>query len=130
MAFLGMRLGPNVQFDPYTTGLQNISYAQWQQANQMFYPLENQLIQYAENPQYINQMRQQAGQEAGTAFDTAQQGQTRNLAYMGVTPTAAQSTAMQQESALARSKAVAGAENTAAQGAAQNQIGALTGLGG
>ena len=128
MAFLGLRLGPNVQYDSYTQSLANLSQLQWTQATQGFYPYPNQMVQYAEDPNYIPTMRAQAQSGADAAVNAQQAGQARQLGLMGVNPTAPQAAAMAKSNALAKAQAEAGAMNTAAQGAYANQQAALTGV--
>ena len=127
MAFLGMRLGPNVQYDSYTQSLANLSQLQWTQATQGFYPYQNQLVQYAEDPNTIATQRAQAQTGADTAFAAQQAGQARQLGLMGVNPTSAQAAALAKSGALAKVQAEAGAMNAATQGAYANQQAALRG---
>jgi hypothetical protein len=127
MAFLGLRLGPNVQYDSYTQSLANLSQLQWNQATQGFYPYENQMVQYAEDPNYIASQRTQAQGGADAAMAAQQAGQVRQLGLMGVNPTAPQAAAMAKSSALGKAQAEAGAMNMAAQGAYANQQAALRG---
>jgi len=128
MAFLGLSLGPNVQFDPYSSGLANLSQLEWQQANNQLYPAASQLINYAENPNAIASARAQALSGANTAFGAQAAGQQQLLALQGINPTAAQSEAMNQRNALARAQAEAGASNAAAAATFQNQQAALRGI--
>lgn len=113
--------------DPYTSQLANLSYLQFQQGANLMYPAQSQLIQYAENPNYIGQQRAQAVAGVDQAFDAQAGARGRLLALMGVNPNAAQSAAMARQSALAKATAEAGASNQAAQAAYQNQQGALLG---
>ncbi len=128
MAFLGLSLGPNVQIDPYTSSLANLSQLEWQQANNQLYPAASQLINYAENPNAIAQARAQAMSTASNAFAAQTAGQQQILALQGINPSAAQAAAMGKQNALAQAQAQAGASNAAAAATFQNQQAALRGI--
>jgi hypothetical protein len=121
--------GSPQQFSPdsQSTQLANLSLQQWQQAAQMMYPAEQRLIQYAENPSYIANQRAQAAGDSNAAFDAQLGARNRLLALQGISPSAAQSAALDKQTALARAQAQAGAMNQAAGLAAQTQQNVLQG---
>jgi len=116
------------KFDANSTQLGNISSSEWQEAANMMYPAQQQLINYAENPNYINQQRAQGISDADQSFSAQQSDQTRQMGLMGVNPTSAQSSAISKSQALGKAESEAAAGNAAAQGAYQNQQAAFRGL--
>lgn len=127
MSFLGLRLGPNIQYDPYTSSMAQLSQLQWQQAMNLSYPAEDQLIRYATDPNAVIKARAHAQAGADAAFATQAQAQQRQLALMGVTPSAAQAAAMSKSAALAKAAGEVGAMNQAAAGTVANQNAAMQG---
>lgn len=128
-----LNVGPSIfgspfQPDPVSTQLADLSYSQWQQAGSMLYPAENQLINYAEDPNYINQQRQQALGDVNQQFAQQTGARSRLLALQGITPTQAQGAAMEKQDALSKAKGQAGAMNQAAGLANATQMGALRGF--
>ena len=128
MSFLGLRLGPNIQYDSYTGSMAQLSQLQWQQAMNLSYPVENQLISYATDPNAVVQARALAQTNADTGFAAQAQAQRRQLGLMGVTPTTAQAAAMGKSAALAKAAGEAGAMNQAAAGTVANQMAAMQGV--
>lgn len=116
------------QPDGYSMQLAALAKAQWQQAAQMVYPAQNQLIQYAEDPGYIARMRNQAQSDADSAFSVQAGARQRVMGLMGINPSAAQAGALDKQGALAKAAAEAGAMNQAAGLAVANQQGALQGF--
>jgi len=116
------------QYDNTSTALASLSRAQWSQAASMMYPLQNQLINFAENPLYAGQQADKAGLDTGQAFDTLNTNMQQQQSYQGLAPTPAQQAAQSKTMALDKSMAVAGSENQARQAAARNQQGVLTGF--
>jgi hypothetical protein len=114
--------------DPQSTQLANLSMQQWQQAAQMMYPAEQRLIQYAEDPNYIANQRAQAASDSSNAFNAQLGARNRLMALQGINPTAAQSAALDRQTALARAQAQAGAMNQATGLAAQTQQAVLQGV--
>ena len=127
MSFLGLRLGPNIQYDPYTSSMAQLSQLQWQQAMNLSYPVEDQLIRYATDPGAAIKARAQAQTGADAAFSGQAQAQQRQLGLMGVTPTGAQAAAMSKSAALAKAAGEAGAMNQAVAGTVANQTAAMQG---
>jgi hypothetical protein len=125
---LGFSSAP-VQYDPLSQQLAALSYGNWQQAAQMQYPLEQQLISMAESPNYVAQARQQALAGANTSFAAQSGARQRLMQLLGVNPSAAQSAALGKQNALAQAIGAAGASNQAAALAAQTQQGMLQGFG-
>jgi len=119
--------GGPTQYDPVASQLANLSWAQWQQASNAMYGAANQLIGFAENPNYANQQRAQAQTSVDQSFAAQQQNQQQQLGLMGVNPTGAQTAAMARTNALGKAEAEAGAMNQAALGAMRNQQAAVTG---
>jgi|SRR5882757_3334440 len=115
--------------DPVSEQLANLSRLQWQQGANLMYPVQSQLIQYAEDPNYIATQRQQALSDVDQSFAAQGGARQRLLGLMGVTPTQAQAAAMGKSTALAKSAAEVGAMNQATQLAAKNQQGVLQGFG-
>ncbi len=88
---------------------------QWQQYVSTFVPLENQLIDYATNPDTVNNAMVEASRDAGASYD-AQAGATqRRLRGLGVTLTPDQQAAQTRSMGLSRGLADVGAQNTAAE---------------
>ena len=117
----------NFQADPYTQQLTNLSRSQWEQSSNFLNSTQNRLIQYAENPNYIPQQREQAAQDVNTAYNNSSAGLTRTLSGMGVDPTAEQSGAIAKSTALSKGLASAAAGNQATQQGYATQMGVLTG---
>jgi hypothetical protein len=115
--------------DPLSEQLAALSRYQWQQAASMMYAPQNQLIQYAEDPNYGARMRTQAQTDAANAFATQAGARQRLFGLMGINPTSAQSAALDKQSALARAASEAGAMNQAGALAYATQQGALQGFG-
>lgn len=88
---------------------------QWQQYVSTFVPLENQLINYATNPDTVNNAMTEASRDVNASYD-AQAGATqRRLKGLGVSLTPEQQGAQQRSMGLSRSLADVGAQNTAAE---------------
>ena len=88
---------------------------QWQQYVSTFVPIENQLIDYATNPDTVNNAMAEASKDVNASFD-AQAGATqRRLQGLGVNLTPEQQGAQKRSLGLSRSLADVGAQNTAAE---------------
>jgi hypothetical protein len=107
--------------DDYSQMLQNISRAQWAQEAAHMYPLQNQLIHWAEDPNYGKKEADVAATDVSKAFATQQVSQNQQLGYQGLAPTAAQSAAMEKTKALDEASVTAAAENQATQQAKASQ---------
>ncbi|WP_029922246.1 hypothetical protein [Nevskia soli] len=116
------------QADPASEQLANLSRLQWQQGANLMYPAQSQLIQYAEDPNYIAAQRQQALGDVNQSFAAQGGARQRLMGLMGVMPTQAQSMALNKGTALAKAAAEAGAMNQATQLAAKNQQGVMQGF--
>lgn len=116
------------EYDPQTTNLLNLSRSIWSQSMAQMYPIQDQLINYAENPKFINDQVQSAQHNVDQSFAGQGALQQRELSGLGVTPTADQATSMQKQTALSKGLSEAGAMNTARESAAQTQQGILRGF--
>lgn len=103
----------------------------------VFQPLEDKIVadaQAYDTPQRRAQMAAEAAADVEGAMGRAQQGNTRALMRMGVTPGGAAGQALMQDAALAKAKMVAGAtgaatRNVEQQGYARMQDAAALGKG-
>ena len=98
-----------------------LTRAQWNEYVSTFVPIENQLIQYATNPQVATDAMQEASSDVNAAFD-AQAGATdRRLRGFGVTLGADEQRAQQRATGLSRALADVGAQNMAGDITRQRQ---------
>jgi hypothetical protein len=107
--------GTNVQYDPKTVQLANLSNLQWQQATNAAYGLQDQLINYAEDPNQVQYARQQAQANAAQQGHAAQATTQRMLASQGIKLTPLQQASLNKEQQLNAGAVQAGAANAAAQ---------------
>lgn len=85
----------------------------WAQWTANFLPFENDLIEYASDPNVVSQAQQQASLDVNQAFD-AQQGATqRRLKGLGLTLDADEQRSADRSAGLARSLADVTAQNVA-----------------
>ena len=122
--------GTNIGYSPQSMQLMQLSRQQWQTAMNQQYGLENQLINYAEDPNQITMARASAVTNVDKSFAGGEAAQQRTLASEGVTLTPAQQADMNRQNALAKGAAEAGASNLAAQQTYQTQRQVLAGGGG
>ena len=88
---------------------------QWQQYVSTFVPIENTMIQYATDPNTVNNAMAEASKDVNASFD-AQAGATqRRLQGLGVSLTPEQQGAQKRSLGLSRSLTDVGAQNTAAE---------------
>ena len=118
--------------DPYTYDsasqqLADLSYYNWQQAASLMYPAEQQLLQYAEDPNYVINQRNQAQTDFNTQFTNAQSARSRFYASQGITLNSQQQAAVSKSDALAKAEGQAGAMNEVTGLAGQIQTVALAG---
>src|SRR5262245_36369277 len=78
---------------------------QWQDYVSTFVPIENQLIQYATDPNKVSDAMADASRNVNESFDAAQASSQRRLRGLGVTLSADEQRASQRSGALARSLA-------------------------
>lgn len=116
------------EFDPETNNLLGVSRSLWQQSMSKLYPLQDQLINYAENPKFITDQVAQAQRNVDQSFAGQGALQQRTLSSLGVTPNEAQAASMEKQTALAKGLSEAGTMNTAREQAAQTQRGLLQGM--
>lgn len=123
-------IGPNSpSYDSGTQQLGNMSRNQWQMAYGAAMPLQNQLIQYAENPSAIGEAMQAAGADTNAAFSTAATDEQRLISQLGAPLSPEQQASAAKSQALSKGLATAGNENLAAQQTYANQQGVLQGAG-
>jgi hypothetical protein len=127
-ALYALGIGKPPTFDPMSSQLANMSYSNWQQAANLMYPAQSQLIQYAEDPNYVANQRANAISGADASFNAQAGARARLMALQGISPTAAQSAALNKQDALAKAQAEAGAGNQAAQAAGALQNAVLQGI--
>jgi hypothetical protein len=86
---------------------------QWADYISTFVPIENQLIDYAMNPQNVTNAMAEASRDVTSSFD-AQAGSTaRRLKGLGITLSPEEQAAQQRSFGLAKSLADVGAQNNA-----------------
>jgi hypothetical protein len=94
---------------------------QWRTYVNTFVPIENQLIDYATNPQNVSEAVAEAGQDVADSY-AAQEGATaRRLAGLGVSLNADEQAAQKRSFSLSKSLADVGARNMARDLTVQRQ---------
>lgn len=103
--------------DPGSASNTLAQLVQQQQANYqaMYEPVENQLIDYATNPNTISNAQARAGANASIASAGAAQGLNKTLEGQGIKLTPVQEQAQQRKLGLQASLSKVGAMNTAGQ---------------
>lgn len=125
-----MGAGTNIGYSPQSMQLLALSRQQWQEAMNQQYGLENQLINYAEDPNQITMARASAITNVDKSFAGQEAAQQRTLAGQGVTLTPAQKADMDRQNKLAQGMTEAGVSNLAAQQTYATQRQVLAGGGG
>lgn len=125
----GGLLGGGAHYSDESQAAENLTRAQWSQAAAHLYPLESQLIKWAQSPVYAQQEANAAADNVTQAFNTQQTQQNQQLAYQGIVPNSEQQAALDKASALDQAAATAGAMNQASNAAKATQQSILTGLG-
>ncbi len=113
--------------DPITENLASFSRAQFEEASRLQYPLQQQLISFAEDPTYSGRQADKAATDVTQQFDVLNQNRQQQEAYQGLALTPEQLAAQKKSEALDRAASVAGARNLASQSAYQNQQAVLRG---
>jgi hypothetical protein len=98
---------------------------QWQDYVSRFIPIENELIEYAMNPETVRQNVAKAQAGIGQAFDTQQGVTERRLRANQQTLTGEEKAAADQQTGLSRSLGEVQAANTARQITVERQRGIL-----
>lgn len=98
---------------------------QWQDYVSRFIPIENELIEYAMNPETVRQNVAKAQAGIGQAFTTQQGVTERRLRANQQTLTGEEKAAADQQTGLSKSLAEVQAANTARQVTVQRQRGIL-----
>ena len=112
-------------YDPYSSQYAGTSYNLFQQGQGIAYPAQNELVNYALDPNAANTAAQSAIGDVNTQFENQDTARQRMYALMGVQPTEAQQGALGKQEALSKAQAQAGAANAARQGTIQTQQGIL-----
>lgn len=94
---------------------------QWQSYVQNFVPMENKLIEYANDPSVVANAMETAGQTATSAFDARQASTERRLRGMGVALDAEEQNAANRQFGLTKSLTDVNARNMAGAAARQRQ---------
>lgn len=81
--------------------------------NTLGVPQENQLIDYASNPQVVTDAMKEAGQDATQAFDRQTLNTARRLSSLGLSLTPEEQASADRSTSLARSLADVGSQNRA-----------------
>jgi hypothetical protein len=88
-----------------------LTRAQWADYTQNFVPLENQLIQYATDPNVVSDAMKKSSTEVNQSFDATQASADRRLKGLGVTLSPEEKQAQTRSYGLARSLADVQAQN-------------------
>lgn len=98
---------------------------QWAEYVSTFIPLENQLIEYATNPQVVTNAMGAASEDVTAAFDARAGALDRRLRGLGVELSPEERASQQRSFGLAKSLADVQAQNIAAQTTRQRQMSVL-----
>jgi hypothetical protein len=98
---------------------------QWAEYVSTFVPIENQLIEYATNPQVAADAMTEASQDVNAAFDAREGTIDRRLKGLGVALSPEEQAAQKRSFGLARSLADVQAQNIAGQTTRQRQMSVL-----
>lgn len=104
--------GGTVQSFPGSAIAANTAFQQWNDYQQRFLPVQNQLINTINSPDMLNQDREMAYNTADQAVQSAIGAQNRSLGRLGAVPNGDQQSSINQSQSLAQ---------TAQQVAGQNQ---------
>lgn len=113
--------GRGPQYDPVTENLASFSRANWQAAAALQYPIEQQLINFAEDPTYAGRQAQKAENDVTQQFDILKQNQIQQQRFQGLQLTPEQEQAQNTAQALGETAAIVGARNRASQTAYATQ---------
>ena len=121
----GLNLSPSLNFnanpygvDPGAKDFAGQNYAaltrdMWASWTTNFLPFENDLIEYASDPEVVTRAQQAASENVNFAFDAQQQATQRRLKGLGLTLDADEQRASDRSYGLARSLADVTAQNVA-----------------
>jgi hypothetical protein len=115
-------------YDQVSQQLANASYANWQEASALIYPNAQQLVQYAEDPNYVAGQGQAADQEAQAQIASQASARARFFQLQGIRPTSRQQEELNQQTGSANADTRISAINTATRQARGLQSAVLTGL--
>jgi len=110
--------GPDAAEDDQAT----MARSEWYDYANRFVPIENQLMNYATNPDQITTAENNATSATDQAFATQAGTQQREMAGLGIQPTSAQSTEINRNDDLSKSLGEVGAANEAEQATNARQL--------
>lgn len=102
-----------------------LTRAQWDEYLSTYVPLENMMINYATDPNAVNQAVSAARRDVGMSFDAQQGINQRRMRGLGLTLDADEQRAADRSSALARSAADVSAANLTADRVRERQQGLM-----
>ena len=118
--------GHNPQGSNYAqNNFASLTRDQWAEYVKTFIPIENQLIEYATNPQVVTDAMTEASADVNAAFDARAGTIDRRLKGLGIDQSPEQEAAQTRSFGLAKSLADVQAQNIAGQTTRQRQMSVL-----